>query len=113
MAKVLQTIHKKLLNIIRRRKLSSAILFLISVPEDYEKTMREVAEESASMGDLKRSIVTSIFATALVWPVLRITNYNETPDGDLSGNYLSPTRSPWFPMDPSQSPGLSKGRGWE
>ena len=34
------------------------------------------------MSDLKRSIVTSIFATVLVWPVLASANYNESSNGD-------------------------------
>ena len=43
------------------------------------------------MSDLKRSFVRSIFVTALVWPALASANYNESANGDLSGNFQSPT----------------------
>ena len=63
------------------------------------------------MSDLKRSIVTSIFATALVWPVLASANYNETPDGDLSGNYLSPTPIALVPNGSTTISGTIQGAG--
>ena len=43
------------------------------------------------MTDLKRSVATSIFVTALVWPVLASADYNESANGDLSGNFQNPT----------------------
>jgi hypothetical protein len=66
------------------------------------------------MRDLKRSIVASIFVTALVWPVLASANYSESADGDLSGNYLSPTPislgSQWIHHRLRDYP---RGGGWE
>jgi hypothetical protein len=73
--------------------------------------MQEVAEESASMSDLKRSIVTSIFATALVWPVLASANYNESADGDLSGNFQSPTSIALVPNGSTTISGTIQGAG--
>jgi hypothetical protein len=64
------------------------------------------------MSDLKRSILASIFLTALVWPMLASADYIESVNGDLSGNFQNPTSIALVPMDPPGSPGLSRGRGW-
>ncbi len=63
------------------------------------------------MSDLKRSIVTSIFATALVWPVLASANYNESADGDLSGNFQSPTSIVLIPNGSTTISGTIQGAG--
>ena len=63
------------------------------------------------MSDLKRSIVTSIFATALVWPVLASANYNESADGDLSGNFQSPTSIALIPKGSTRISGTIQGAG--
>ena len=43
------------------------------------------------MRDLKRRFVASIFATALVWPMLASAGYIESVNGDLSGTFSNPT----------------------
>jgi len=63
------------------------------------------------MRDLKRSIVASIFAAALVWPVLASANYSESANGDLSGNYLSPTPIALVPNGSTTVSGTIQGAG--
>jgi len=61
--------------------------------------------------DRKRSIVTSIFVSALVWPVLASANYNESANGDLSGNFQSPTSIALVPNGSTTISGTIQGAG--
>src|SRR4051812_19589729 len=63
------------------------------------------------MNDLKRSIVASTFVTALVWPVLASANYNESANGDLSGNFQNPTSIALVPNGSTTISGTIQGVG--
>ena len=43
------------------------------------------------MSDLKRSILASIFLTAIGWPKLASADYIDSVNGELSGNFQNPT----------------------
>jgi len=63
------------------------------------------------MTDLKRRIATSIFVTALVWPMLASANYNESANGDLSGNFQNPTSIALVPNASTAISGTIQGAG--
>src|SRR5436190_24074663 len=63
------------------------------------------------MTDLKRRIATSIFVTALVWPMLASAHYNESANGDLSGNFQNPTSIALVPNVPTTISGTIQGAG--
>jgi hypothetical protein len=63
------------------------------------------------MTDLKRSIATSIFVTTLVWPVLASADYNESANGDLSGNFQNPTSIALVPNGFTTISGTIQGAG--
>ena len=63
------------------------------------------------MSDLKRSILASIFLTALVWPMLASADYIESVNGDLSGNYQNPTSIALVPNGSTRVSGTVQGAG--
>ena len=63
------------------------------------------------MTDLKRRIATLIFVTALVWPMLASANYNESANGDLSGNFQNPTSIALVPNASTTISGTIQGAG--
>ena len=63
------------------------------------------------MSGLKRSILASILLTALVWPILASADFIEPADGELSGNFLSPTPVALVPNGSTRVSGTVAGRG--
>ena len=63
------------------------------------------------MSDLKRSILASIFLTALGWPMLASADYIESMNGDLSGNFQNPTSIALFPNGSTRVSGTIQGAG--
>ena len=63
------------------------------------------------MSDLKRSIVASIFLTALVLPMLASADYIESVDGDLSGDFQNPTSIALVPDGSTTVSGTIQGAG--
>ena len=63
------------------------------------------------MSDLKRSILASIFLTALVWPMLASADYIESVNGDLSGNFQNPTSIALVPDGSTTVSGTIQGAG--
>src|SRR4029450_5920536 len=63
------------------------------------------------MRDLKRSILASIFLTALVWPMLASADYIESVNGDLSGDFQNPTSIALVPDGSTTVSGTIQGAG--
>ena len=63
------------------------------------------------MSDLKRSILASIFLTALVLPMLASADYIESVDGDLSGDFQNPTSIALVPDGSTTVSGTIQGAG--
>ena len=63
------------------------------------------------MSDLKRSILASIFLTALGWPMLASADYIESVNGDLSGNFQNPTSIALVPNGSTRVAGTVQGAG--
>ena len=60
------------------------------------------------MSDLKRSILASIF---LVWPTFASADFIEPTNGELSGNFLSPTPVSLVPNGTTRVAGTVQGAG--